>query len=163
MNSFDLTVLAILGLSMLLGVLRGLVKELMAIAGWIVAGLAAKMFAGSVAAAIPQTLQPEPLRWAAGFVVVLVMTLLGMWIVTWFVSRIVKATGLGIADRTLGAVFGLLRGGLVVLVGVLLAGMTSLPRQPDWRSARLSAPFEALAMAVQGWLPDAMKARIRYD
>jgi membrane protein required for colicin V production len=163
MTWFDLTVLAILGLSVLLGALRGFVKELMAIVAWIVAGVLAKTFAHVVAGLFPSSLEPEPLRWAAGFVVILVMALLALWIVTWLVSQIVKATGLGVADRSLGAIFGFVRGLLIVLLGVLLAGMTPLPRETGWRTARFSAPLEALAVAVRAWLPDALKGRIRYD
>jgi membrane protein required for colicin V production len=66
-------------------------------------------------------------------------------------------------DRTLGAVFGLARGALVVVVGVLVAGLTAVPASPGWRNAWLSPPFEQLALSARAWLPDTVKSNIRYD
>jgi membrane protein required for colicin V production len=66
-------------------------------------------------------------------------------------------------DRVLGAGFGLVRGVAIVLTGVLLAGMTTLPKQPMWRQALLAAPLEDWALAVKGWLPGDFARHIRYD
>ncbi|MCW5626171.1 MAG: CvpA family protein [Burkholderiales bacterium] len=163
MTWFDITVLAILGLSVLLGVLRGLVKEVMAIAAWVAAFVFARTFASTAAHWLPETLQPEALRYAAGFVALLFGALLLLWLVTYFVSQLLKATGLSVTDRTLGAIFGFVRGVLIVLVVVLIAGLTPVPKEPGWRNAWFSAPFEAAAMAGKAWLPEAIKTRIRYD
>jgi membrane protein required for colicin V production len=62
-----------------------------------------------------------------------------------------------------GMLFGLARGGLIVLVLVLLAGLTTLPRDPLWRNAMLSSPLEAFAMHVKVWLPGDWSRRIKYD
>ena len=78
-------------------------------------------------------------------------------------SKLVKAAGLGVEDRVLGGLFGAARGFLLVMVFVLLAGLTSLPRQPAWRTALLSPPLEALALQVKQWLPRDLSQRIRYD
>jgi membrane protein required for colicin V production len=90
--------------------------------------------------------------------VLLTMSLLAM-----FASKLVKSVGLGLEDRVLGGVFGLARGMLVVLVLVLLAGLTSLPRQPVWREAALSKPLESFAGRVKLWLPGGLSQRITYD
>jgi len=163
MTWFDIAVLVVLGLSMLLGLLRGLVKEVMAIAAWIVAFVLARQFAPTVANWLPVALHPAGLRLAAGFVCVLFGGLLMLWLVTYFATQIIGAQGLTLADRTVGAIFGLVRGVLIVLVGVLIAGLTALPKDPGWRNAWFSAPFEALAVSVKAWLPEAVKTRIRYD
>ncbi len=163
MTWFDIAVLIILGLSVLLGVLRGLIKEVMAIVAWVVAFVLARQFAPTVANWLPVTLHPAALRFVAGFVCVLLGSLLLLWLVTYFATQIIRAQGLTLADRTVGAIFGLVRGVLIVLVGVLLAGLTTLPREPGWRNAWFSAPFEALAVSVKAWLPEAVKTRIQYD
>ena len=59
--------------------------------------------------------------------------------------------------------FGLARGLLIVMVLVLLAGLTALPRQPAWRDAMLSPPLEALAGALKPWLPQIVSSNISYD
>ena len=78
-------------------------------------------------------------------------------------SRLVKAAGLGFEDRFLGAIFGVARGLLMVMVLMLFAGLTSLPKQPAWRGALMSLPLETLAVQLKQWLPDDLSQRIRYD
>lgn len=163
MTWFDIAVLIVLGLSMLLGVMRGLVKEVMAIAAWVVAVVLARQFAPTVANWLPAVLQPAGLRLAAGFACVTFVALMLLWLVTYFAMQIIRAKGLTLADRTVGAIFGLARGLLIVLVGVLVAGLTSLPKEPGWRNAWFSSPFEALAVSVKAWLPESIKTRIQYD
>lgn len=163
MTWFDVAVLVVLGLSMLVGVMRGFVKEMMAIAAWVLAFVLARQFAPTVAAWLPQTLQPAGLRLAAGFVCLLCGGLLLLWVTTYFALQLIRAKGLSLADRTIGAMFGLVRGVLIVLVGVLVAGLTVLPKEAGWRNAWFSAPFEALAISVKAWLPEAVKTRIEYE
>ncbi|MCA3144962.1 MAG: CvpA family protein [Rhodocyclaceae bacterium] len=154
---FDIAVLAVLGVSVLLGVMRGIVKETMAIISWVVAFLIARQFARTVSSWLPATLQPESLRYAAGFAAVLLGALLLLWIATFFASQLVSAAGFGGADRGLGALFGFARGVLIVVVAVLLAGLTELPKQPGWRNAWLSAPFESLAESLRLYVPAAVR------
>ena len=84
---------------------------------------------------------------------VFLVVLVAMSVLAILVSKLVKSAGLGLDDRVLGGVFGLARGVLVVMVLVLLAGLTALPRQPAWRDAVLSGPLEAFAGTIKVWLP----------
>jgi membrane protein required for colicin V production len=77
-------------------------------------------------------------------------------------SKLVKVVGLGAADRVVGGAFGLARGVLVVMILVLLAGLTALPRQSAWRDAVLRGPLEAVAGYVKAWLPADLSKRIKY-
>jgi membrane protein required for colicin V production len=74
----------------------------------------------------------------------------------------VKFVGLGWLDGFLGALFGLLRGAFLVLVLVLLAGMTDLPRTKFWREASFSAPLERIALQARDWLPAGMAQKVHY-
>lgn len=160
---FDVVVLVVLGLSVLLGVMRGIVKEVMAIVSWVIAFVIARQFARAAAAWMPPVLEPEPLRHAAGFVAVMCGALLLLWLVTHFAAQLVKASGLSGADRGLGALFGFARGVVIVSVVVLVAGLSEAPRQPGWRNAWLSAPFESLALSARAFLPEKLKQHVRYD
>ena len=51
---------------------------------------------------------------------------------------------------------------LIVLVGVLLAGMTALPKSQWWRDAMLAPPFETAVIAAKPWLPAEVSKRIQY-
>lgn len=160
---FDIAVLVVLSLSVLLGVMRGIVREAMAIISWVAAFLIARQFARTVSSWLPAALQPEALRYGAGFTAVLLGALLLLWIATFSAAQLVSAAGLSGADRGLGALFGFARGVLIVVVGVLLAGVTELPKQAGWRNAWLSAPFESLAESVRVFLPAAVRRHGQYD
>jgi membrane protein required for colicin V production len=163
MTLFDLAVVVIVGLSALLSLIRGLVREVLALAAWVVAFLAANVFAGEVAPWLPDAIPTEALRLLAGFLVVFLLVLISVSVLAILASKLVKSAGLGVEDRLLGGVFGLARGMLVVMILVLLAGLTSLPRQPVWRNAVLSDPLVAFAGSIKTWLPADLSQRITYD
>jgi membrane protein required for colicin V production len=163
MTALDYAVLTIVGCSVLLSVIRGLTREVMALAGWVVAFLVANVFSAPVSSQLSTAITDPSLRLLAAFVLLFVVTLIVMGLLAMAASRLMRTAGLGAEDRVLGSVFGLARGLLMVLVLVLLAGLTALPRQPVWNNAMLSAPLEALAVSVKPWLPLQLSERITYD
>lgn len=162
MTIFDYSVLGILGLSVLLSLARGVVRELISLAGWVVAFMAANSLAGGLAPMLPSGIAGEPLRELLAFTAMFLSTLLAMGMLAMLMSALVKTAGLGLADRFLGSLFGFVRGFLVVLVIVLAAGFTALPQEPFWRKAVLSEPLETAAIMVLPWLPQDFAGRINY-
>ena len=162
MTWVDYAVLGIIGVSVLLSVIHGFVRELLSLAAWIVSFLVAQYFASQAAAFMPAALQNESVRMLAGFLAVFLMVLIASTLLAIAISSLIKRAGLGAADRMLGAVFGLVRGIAVVTVIVLLAGLTALPTTPAWRQAMTSAPLEALANTVKVWLPSDLSKHINY-
>lgn len=163
MTVFDYAVFLIFGLSVLLSVIRGMVREVLALAGWLIAFLVANLFAPDLAPMLPDAISGEPWRVLVAFGALFVATLVITGLVSALASELVKSLGLGVLDRALGALFGLARGLLIVMVAVLLAGLTSLPRQPFWRQAALSGPLVTIAKGIKPWLPQELSKRIRYD
>jgi membrane protein required for colicin V production len=163
MTVFDYAVLAIVLFSVLISVIRGLVREVLALIAWAAGFIIAGVFAADIAGLLAPEVPDERLRLLAAFVGVFLAVLLAMSLVAMLVSKLVKSAGLGLEDRVLGGVFGLARGALIVTVLVLVAGLTALPRQPEWRDALLSGPFEALAGHIKSWLPARFAQRITYD
>ena len=163
MTAVDYLVLAVVGLSMLLSVIRGLVREVLALLAWALGFIAASVFAADIAALLPEQVPDERVRLLVAFVGVFLVVLLGMSLLAMFLSKLVKSAGLGVEDRVLGGVFGVARGFLVVMILVLAAGFTSLPREPVWRQAALRGPLEACAGQVKSWLPTRFAQRITYD
>ena len=163
MTLLDYAVALIVGVSVLISVMRGMAREVIALAGWIVAFVVANLYSGTVAAWLPSAITSESARMLAAFLMLFLMVLLAMGLLAVAVSRLVKSAGLSIEDRVLGGVFGLARGVLIVMVFVLMAGLTSLPRQPIWKDAMLSAPLETFAVFIRAWLPKDLSQRIRYD
>jgi membrane protein required for colicin V production len=162
MTWIDYAVLAIIGISILLSVIHGFVRELLSLAGWIIAFLVAQYFVADVAPMLPAAIPGDSLRLLAAFLLVFLCVLLAVTLLAMVLSSLVKRAGLGATDRLLGAVFGLIRGISVVAVVVLLAGLTTLPHTPAWRQAMTSAPLEALANAIKVWLPYDLSKHINY-
>lgn len=163
MTWLDYVVLGVLVVSVGWGIWRGLVREVVSLAAFVIAFLAANLFSGPLSDYVPASIeQPEfriLLAYVAIFIFALVITSLGGLIL----SKILKAAGLGGIDRGLGALFGLARAALILLALALGAGLTGIPRDPQWRES-VSGPYLArAALGLRPWLPPALAERLRYD
>jgi len=155
MTWFDYAVIAVLAVSVLIGIWRGLVREVFALGGWVAAFVAAMLFAGQAGDLLPASSATPFVRSAAAGVVIFVVVLIVCSVAGMLVARVLRVAGLGLADRTLGGVFGFARGALISLISVLAAGLTALPKEPFWREAALSGPLETAVVALKPYLPAA--------
>lgn len=129
--TFDWMVLAVLLASVLLGLWRGLVYEVLSVLSWLAAFVLAQWFAPAAAEWLPMRGTGEALRYAAGFVMVFIAAVFAGGLIAWLVKKLVEAVGLRPVDRALGGLFGLVRGTLFVLA---LAVVVHLVRwnTSDW-------------------------------
>lgn len=162
MTIFDYVAIGIVGLSLLFGLWRGVVGEVIALIAWVLAVFAAIQFGGRLGGLAFTGISDPAVRTLAGCVVIFVGVLVVMALVRMLVRSVVKALGLSISDRILGMVFGLARGLLVAMVLVGLGGMTAAPTQQWWKNARLAPPLETAVLAVKPWLPADLAKRIRF-
>lgn len=163
MTAFDYTVLAITGVSVLVSLFRGAVRELLSIASWIFAFLIALHLAPILANWLPGSLSNSWVRLFIAFALLFIVALLLFALLTYAISRLIRSSGLSPLDRALGVVFGLVRA-LVILVALMLAaGLTPLPHDPAWRNGVLRPPLEAVAKNARGFLPRALAERIRFE
>ena len=163
MTSFDYVVLAIIGLSIILSVMRGFFREALAILGWVAAFVTAKTYANQILPMMPDDIPTESLRILAAFLVLFFATLLVATLLAIALSSVFKKMGLGWLNRLLGAFFGLARGILIVCIVVFLAGLTELPNDARWRNAMFSAPLEALVISMLPWVPISIAKHVKYD
>ena len=161
MTWFDYGVLAILSLSMVVGVLRGLLRELVMLLGWIAAFVLATMFAGRITPLMPESLGPV-LTPLLAYLAIFVGVLLVAGFIALLLTLLAKSAGMGALNRLMGSGFGLVRGLLVVLALVLVAGLTPLPKEPFWKNAVSSGAFETAVVAMRSLLPDDLGKRIKY-
>ena len=154
MTVVDVVVIFVIFLSALFSLLRGFVKEAISLATWIIAIWLAATFAPQLADALPSNIESEAVRQAIGFGVLFVLTLMLGTLVNMLVSQVVKKTGLSGADRIFGVAFGILRGGLIIIVFVIIGGMTPLPEMEWWQSSTLLQWFESTAIVIQEYIPD---------
>ena len=162
MTWLDYAVLGVIGVSVLWGAWRGLVREVISIAGWILAFVAANLFAVPLAGVLPQVIPTAELRLLTAFMGVFIAALVIATLCGVLLSKLAKAAGLAGLDRLLGSFFGLARGLLIVLAFALVAGLTSAPRQPFWQDSVSGAPMARAALAIRPWLPQSLAARLRY-
>lgn len=162
MTSFDYIVLAVLGVSAFLGLLRGLVKEMLSLIAYAAAFLAAIWWGPRVAGWLTAYIQNDLLRTAVAYVAVFILVLLLVGLVNVTLGTLIEKTGLTPADHGMGAVYGFLRGALIVLVLVGLAGYTDLPQEPWWRDARLSGTAEKGIREIKQKLPPSLASWLPY-
>jgi len=163
MTIFDYAVLVIIGLSIILSVMRGLVAEVLSIAGWVAAFFVAKTYTSEMLPMMPLDIPTESLRVLAAFLVLFLATLLVATLLAIALSAILKKIGLGWLNRLLGALFGIVRGLLIVCIIVFLAGLTDIPKDARWRNAMFSAPIEAMVINMLPWLPESIAKHVKYD
>jgi len=130
MTPFDYAVLAVVGLSVLVSLFRGAVREVMSILSWIAAFLIALHYAPMLSEMLPIAVKHGWLRLFIAFIVLMIGSLLLFALVTLAVSHLVRRTGLAPWDRALGAFFGLARALVILIALVLIAELTPLPREP---------------------------------
>lgn len=156
MNWADYAILAVIGLSMLLSLWRGFVREAISIVTWVAAFFLAFNFSDQALALLAHwvTLPETPsVRQIIGFATVFVGTLFAGGIVNILVGQLVDGSGLGPTDRMVGSLFGLARGVAIVALLVMLGGRTALVRDPWWQQSVLLPHFQPLAETLHSWLP----------
>ena len=136
LSAVDWILLAVLGLSLLLGLWRGIVQELLSLVGWVAAFYVSQLYAPLAAAWLPMEGSSQMLRYAAGFVVVFVAVLVATVLVSFVVKKLVSAVGLGPLDRLLGSLFGLMRGVVILLAVTVFVGMTPMRDTEAWKQAQ---------------------------
>jgi membrane protein required for colicin V production len=162
MTAIDWIALAILFGSLVLGVMRGFVREAFSLAAWIMAFLAARAFSPTLAALIPG-IEQEGLRQAAAIVVIVIVVLIVVHLAGAMLSGLLKMVGLGGFNRLLGMLFGMTRATVVLVLLTLVAGLTALPRSEAWQTSVAHGPLEVVAKKVIPWLPDDLAALIRFS
>ena len=163
MTSFDYTVLVIIGISIVVSMMRGAMRELLAITGWIIAIYVAKTYAIQLIPLLPTDIPTEALKILAAHIIVFFGVLLVASLLIIALSSLIKKIGLNWLNRGVGAVFGFARGFLIVCVLVFLAGLTSLPKDARWTNSMFSSPLEALVKSMLPFIPQMVAKHILYD
>jgi len=160
MTIFDYLVLFILTASVIISTMRGLIKEILSLAAWVIAFLAANAYGVKLAAFIP--LSEQSFRLITAFIALFIGVHLLMWILAMAIDSVIKASGLKLVDRGLGTLFGAARGCVIVLALMLVCGLTSLPQQPFWRDALSRPAIESVALSIKPHLPGTYARYVRF-
>jgi membrane protein required for colicin V production len=149
----DWALLAVLLLSVLVGLWRGFVFELMALAGWLVAWFGAQWGAPQLALHLPVSTPDSPLRLAAAFILCFVAALLLWGLLSRLVRMLIHATPLSIPDRVLGGGFGVLRGVVLLLAVASVIMLTPAAQSAAWQASQGARWLELGLQALKPLLP----------
>ena len=162
MTIFDYLVIFVMVTSVIISLMRGLVKEVLSLAGWVVAFVVANAYAAALAVMLPPVVPGAVLRLILAFIALFIGVRILMGLLSMALGALLDAGGLSLFDRLLGAVFGVGRGLVIVLTAVILCGMTSLPQQDFWKNALFSPLAESGARIVKTFLPAATAQHVNF-
>ena len=154
MAGLDWIVVAVLAASVLLGLWRGLVYEVLSVLNWVAAFVLAQWFAPRAAQLMPFGHAGDSIRYAAGFVVVFIAALFAGGLLAWLVKKLVAAAGLAPVDRALGAIFGLVRGAVAVLVLAVVVHLTPLKDSGWWTESMTAGVATAALRGLKPVVPE---------
>lgn len=163
MTWLDIAIVGVLAVSVAWGIWRGFIREVISLAGWVLAFLAANAVAGPLGDALPTSISSPEVRVLVAFLVVFIFTLSLATLAGLLLSRLLQAAGLGGLDRTLGGLFGLARGVVILLALTVAAGLTAAPRHPLWKESVGAGMLMRSVLQLKPWLPPRLADRLRYD
>ncbi len=149
MNAADWVIVAVIGLSMLLSLLRGFTREAISVAAWVLALFGARMLAPSLATLLGGYIENPVLRELTAFGILFLAILMVGLLLAHLLSAVVGRSKLSVGDRVLGMTFGLVRGLLIVVV-ILVFARPWLADDEVWKASRL-IPHVSL---LENWLQD---------
>lgn len=159
----DYAILGTILISILVGALRGFIKEVFSLLVWAAAFTIAYLYADNVAVLMEAHVSLPSARTAIGFTGLFVVVLLIGGLVNYLLGRLVESTGLSGTDRLLGGVFGLGRGLVLVIVVLLVAGFTPIPSDPWWKNSVVIQRLLPLAEWAGGFLPETVSQHLDFE
>jgi membrane protein required for colicin V production len=163
MNSFDVVLILVLISFIAVGVLRGMVRELMSFVTWIAATAVGWLFAAEVEGQFKSVSGEYALRMVLAFVALFAATWLVGLLVGLLLRRFVASRrGLTLPNLVVGGVFGLARGVILIVIAFLFAGITSIPQRSWWRESMVAPYFVTMARLAAEYLPPDVARHIRY-
>ncbi|MBF0264512.1 MAG: CvpA family protein [Gammaproteobacteria bacterium] len=160
----DYFILTVIVISMLISLWRGFVKEALSLVGWILAVFIGLKYMQILAMILQDKLQslPPSINSILAFAILFILTLIVAALINNLVSKLVEKTGLTGTDRSIGMLFGIARGIVLIGILVLLAGFTAVPQDPWWKQSLLISHFQQIADILASFLPDDIAGRLKF-
>jgi membrane protein required for colicin V production len=157
----DAALLAVLMVSVVVGLLRGFVFEVLSLAGWIAAWFAAQWFAPVAAPHVPVGAPGSALNLGVAFAAVFIVALIVWAVAARLIRLLIHATPLSVPDRGLGAVFGALRGVILLLAVAAVIGLTPAVKSSAWQQSRGAGVLAAMLEGLMPLLPPQVAGQLR--
>ena len=153
MGWVDAVMLGVLTLSVIVGLVRGLVFEMLSAVGWIAAYFAAQWLAPVVAPYLPVGEPGSGLNQGAAFACAFIAALIVWGLAARLLRMLIRATPLSLLDRLLGAGFGLARGMIVLLALATVVGLTPLMKSAAWQQSLGAVWLHSVLRGLKPVLP----------
>ena len=153
MNYLDWTLIGIGAVSALWGLMRGLVREVLSLAGWVASFWLAQRHATQVGEWLPVAQGSGTLQQLLGFVLVFLLVLTLCTLLAILLKKMASAVGLGPLDRLLGAIFGALRGLLLLLSLTIVVGLSPWQSQEMWQNSAVPQWLRGTLVILRPLLP----------
>jgi membrane protein required for colicin V production len=159
----DYAILGTIAISILVGALRGFMKEVFSLMVWAAAFIIAYQYGGDIAALMDDHISLPSARTAMGFTGLFIVVLLIGGLLNYLIGRLVESTGLSGTDRLLGGVFGAARGLALVVAVLLVAGFTPIPADPWWKDSQMVQRLMPFVEWSSGFLPENVSEHLDFD
>lgn len=151
LNAADWTIISVVGVSMMLSLLRGFVREALSLLGWVLAFVVSMLFSERFAWLLTDAIRDETGRYVVAFATLFVLTLVAVGLIARLLQSFIQFVGLGFLDRILGMAFGFARGVFVLLAAIALLRPLLRPERFGWWQESLLLPHLLL---MEGWFRD---------
>jgi membrane protein required for colicin V production len=163
MNAFDITLVGLMAVFTVIGVLRGMVREIISFAVWIVGTAVGWLFSPEIEPYFKNVSSEYALRMVLAFVALFAAAWIAGLVLGFVVQRFIAGRrGLDWPNRVLGGAIGVARGLILIVIAFLFAGITSLPQRPWWRDSAVAPHIETLARLAADYLPRDVARHIHY-
>lgn len=157
----DYVIIAVIALSAVIGLARGLIREVLSLVIWVAAGGVAWVFHRTLADQLTPWLSTPSVRVGVAFVILVFVVLILGAIFGQLLTTLIDRTGLTGTDRLLGILFGAARGAVLVALMVYLAALTPMLEDPWWNESHLIGHFQTLADRLLDLIPPEIQAKIK--
>lgn len=154
MNWLDYVFIGIIGISIIISLFRGLIKEVLSLSIWAVSFWVAYNFVDLGANKLSPYIELPSARHLISFVALFIAALILGGIINYVVSKLIKQTGLSGTDRFFGMFFGALRGLIAIVAITFFIQATPLSEDPWWKESKLAPQFSKISEWVRSKMPD---------
>lgn len=163
MQTIDIVILVVLAIPALVGIFYGFLNIAFSLLAWAIASGIAVKFTSIFAPLLESYIETPIVRTVMAFAGLFIISLMIFSTLGYFIVKLLGRSGLTAADRILGLLFGIGLGGIMVAVGVFLAGFTAFPEEESWHASRLIPPFQKICVWGQQYLPESMVKHHGYE
>lgn len=157
----DIVILLIIAVSTVFGIIRGFAKNVVSLAAWVLAFVIALSLSEKFAQILPDSIEQPGLRMVIAMSILFLATLVMGMLANFLLEGFVNATRTNRLDRSLGGMFGFMRGVLLVCILVVLGTFISLDQTDWWQSSRLAPAGEWVVQLLEPVLPDSLAELVK--